>query len=759
MKKKLFQFLMGTALAFSSTLTYAQLQPDLPGTGGEVPIQENFSDPCGTTHMLNRLLKEDPLTKKRMDDLEEFTREYVKNNPISGKSATSSRRAAPLVIPVAVHIIYRNSTTDPTNLTDAQIQYQITALNDAFRKRNTDLDLAHAPQAFIDIAADMEIEFVLNSSNIRRVRNDNTWDFDYNNAQIKNLSPAININSFLNIWVCTSNGSYTGIADFPSMNPTNHGVIVHNRAFGTPAGGNPTDLGSNLGRTLVHEVGHWLNLRHIWGDEFQCAADDEVADTPKQKGWNRLSPSYPLYSYIYNTGIGSWDGGICHTPGPGDPGAMFMNYMDYPKDASKVMFTQGQKLRVEAALEYGGGRGNIACNNSTIPSSITIQGPTLVDCMAPLTYSTESLPNASYTWTLPQGWSIVGNANGSTIQVKQNYNPTFPATVSVSATSFCGNVVTRTRSLTITGKTAKLYGKPTLTNVPSIMCYDPVAYGSEVTINASHSETSYTFKYETYPGNVMDMRSDWDFYGENPSNLNASTNIRSFQDTDMRATLKVIDPNYSGMVTLKVYAWSPYCGTFSDPTIYEIWVGKLTPPSFSSAPVNTSAGSQFTIYLNSYFGQPLNLPSGWNWYIQNITPLNPWGYYQMQVLVTVPANTPNGVYYLNATTSNACGSSTSPNLPVCVGGGCRFSGNLSTVTIYPNPATDNINISIGNTETRKASTIQSEYRIFNHHGKQVKSGSFNGSSTSINTEKLNKGLYILHVINGQEVQKQNFLIE
>ena len=91
----------------------------------------------------------------------------------------------------------------------------------------------------------------------------------------------------------------------------------------------------NLGRTATHEVGHYLNLRHIWGDG-RCRQDDFVTDTPSSDGANYGCPSYPTVN------CSSTD--------------MTMNYMDYTDDGCMYMFTDGQRNRMRAIFASGGAR-------------------------------------------------------------------------------------------------------------------------------------------------------------------------------------------------------------------------------------------------------------------------------------------------------------------------------------------------------------------------------------------------------------------
>jgi hypothetical protein len=109
-------------------------------------------------------------------------------------------------------------------------------------------------------------------------------------------------------------------------------VVIRNTAVGSTGTAAPP---FNLGRTATHEIGHWLNLRHIWGDDGAgCSGDDFVADTPNCADENVGKPSFPQIS--------------CSN---GPNGDMFMNYMDYTDDDSMFMFTAGQVARMQACLD------------------------------------------------------------------------------------------------------------------------------------------------------------------------------------------------------------------------------------------------------------------------------------------------------------------------------------------------------------------------------------------------------------------------
>ena len=135
---------------------------------------------------------------------------------------------------------------------------------------------------------------------------------------------------YLNLWACSLGGGLLGYAQFPGGAAATDGVVILNTAFGT----NGTAAAPfNLGRTAVHEVGHWLNLNHVWGDTSDCSGTDHVTDTPNAQLPNYHQPVFPH---------------VTCTNGPN--GDMFMNYMDYVDDAAMVMFTAGQIARMQATL-------------------------------------------------------------------------------------------------------------------------------------------------------------------------------------------------------------------------------------------------------------------------------------------------------------------------------------------------------------------------------------------------------------------------
>lgn len=291
---------------------------------------------CATMTHLEMLETQYPGTKARLKQLD-------RNIQISeNKQTTKKISGTPIItIPIVVHVVYK---TAAQNISQAQIQSQIDALNEDYSRLNA--DSTNTPTPFRNLAKDTGIRFALAqrdengdpTTGVTRTQTTKTTfsDDDAVKYASRGGHDAWTRDKYLNLWVCDMGGDILGYAQFPGSGPAgSDGVVIGYDCFGrTGAAAAPF----NKGRTATHEVGHWLGLYHIWGDEPACADDDLVNDTPLQKGENYNCPSFPLTS-------GS--GASCVA---GSPGAMFMNYMDYVDDNCMNMFTVGQRTRMHNAL-------------------------------------------------------------------------------------------------------------------------------------------------------------------------------------------------------------------------------------------------------------------------------------------------------------------------------------------------------------------------------------------------------------------------
>jgi len=305
---------------------------------------------CGT-------MEQDSINRARfpqrgsLDEFEQALQLKIRDLNVR-KAAGLRTQGTVLFIPIIVHVVHNGEAIGTgLNISQAQIQSQIQVLNDDFRKK-----LGTPGYNTNPVGADIEIEFclspvdqngnVLAQPGIHRYNGNKT---SWTRNEIENqLKPTTiwNPNFFYNVWTLKFGGTdanLLGYAQFPDqsglsgLNPvggpaSTDGVVIQYTSFGN---GFPIQQPPyNQGRTLSHETGHWLGLRHIWGDGSGCSsnADDFVADTPRQGNESRGCPTNKL----------SCDGITL---------AMVQNYMDYSDDACMNIFTEGQKIRIQAVME------------------------------------------------------------------------------------------------------------------------------------------------------------------------------------------------------------------------------------------------------------------------------------------------------------------------------------------------------------------------------------------------------------------------
>ena len=385
---------------------------------------------------------------------------------------------ATYTIPVIIHVIYGSEPigTYP-NLSLAQLQSQIQVLNDDFAGKGT--GSSPVPTIWKNLVANSGISFcyaktdpkgntlpvegvdrvswktlgIANPTSIVDAANDNTNFTNYINTQIKAKTiwdPA----RYLNIWVTDkpSGSLLLGFATFPAGStlsgidgvtgtggPNNDGLWCWGKCFGTTG---TLDANYAKGRVSNHEIGHYLGLRHIWGDA-DCG-DDFCNDTPPAKDKNFGCPSFPA-----NTGRCSGN----------TSGEMTMNMMDYTNDPCKYMFTPDQVTRMQTAMANGIYRKYLGTHGkcSTAP-----QQPE-ADFIANKTYG---CPGATIKFTdesidLPTSWSWTFTGGNPATSTAQNPTVTYATPgvyeVKLVATNAVGSdTKTRTSFITIAEPTATI---------------------------------------------------------------------------------------------------------------------------------------------------------------------------------------------------------------------------------------------------------------------------------------------------------------
>lgn len=288
---------------------------------------------CASHEVLMEQIRQDPERGKRLEEIEAFTQRLM-SDPVKLRTLSDGT----IEIPVYVNVLYKVASE---NISDAQIASQIAVLNEDFAATNGDYNLTNTYQSVK--SGDTKIKFVL-AGTIRKATNTTSWSTS--DAMKKSASGGIdptNPTTSLNMWSCNLSNGILGYAQFPGGSSATDGVVILYKAFGSrakdPSGTYTTSY--DLGRTATHEVGHWLNLRHIWGDS-RCG-NDAVSDTPQHDAANYGCPASGLLSRC-----------------KGQPVEMTMNYMDYTNDACMYMFSAGQKTRMQAVFASGGPRVGIA---------------------------------------------------------------------------------------------------------------------------------------------------------------------------------------------------------------------------------------------------------------------------------------------------------------------------------------------------------------------------------------------------------------
>lgn len=443
--------------------------------------------------------------------------------------AANKAQSIVYTIPVIIHVIHGNNQPIGTypNLSQAQLNSQILALNNDYA--GTGFNSGNYPgMAFSNWAsaqnisafsldnngsvkiADCMVQFclatkdtlgnILAEPGIHRVNyaamgwtNPGTIS-NYNSFKnfIDNtVKPATiwNVSRYLNIWVTDSDiGSVNllGYATFPPManlnglgsqfgTATTDGYWCYAKAFGSATTYTPNVYynGYNRGRTSTHEIGHWLGLRHIWGDG-NCSATDFCNDTPPGSASNFGAPTYPFKT------------NVCSGNSP--DGEMFMNFMDYTNDPAKYMFTTDQADRIQTAMANSPYRKFLGTHNlctvSTVAASAAFNNIVSICTGLPhkLINTSMGFPSPSYTWSAAGATFLPSNAVTSPSIVFST-----PGTYTISLAADNGTLSTMTKTIIVNSPQMNLFASS-----------QTVCAGGSTTLTASGVST---FTWE--PGGIV----------------------------------------------------------------------------------------------------------------------------------------------------------------------------------------------------------------------------------------------------------------
>ena len=329
------------------------------------------------------------------------------------RTALRTTAATTYTLPVVVHIVYDGEAVGTgLNISQAQVQSQLDVLNEDYRNRNA--NGAAVPSPFQPLRADAQFQFVLAQRDpagrplaepgIDRVDR-NALGFTappYAQSYLDDtIKPATDWNpdQYVNIWVTSLSNNILGYAQFPDntaglagLSPlggaaNTDGVVLLYSAFGRVG---TLTAPYDQGRTLTHELGHFLGLRHTWGDD-NCG-DDYCADTPTQQGPDYGCPGFPHV-----------------TCSNGPNGDLFQDFLDYSNDACMALFSQDQKGRMQDVMAAGTPRRAILltspalCTGSPLAATATNSGPVCAGLSA--TLSATGPAGASYDWVGPNNFT------------------------------------------------------------------------------------------------------------------------------------------------------------------------------------------------------------------------------------------------------------------------------------------------------------------------------------------------------------------
>jgi len=282
--------------------------------------------PCGTYPYSQQQLSTNLYLKQTSLSVQNFIQQTLVSSGENRLDKTVIR------IPVVVHVLYHHPAE---KISDKMVNDQLTLLNQCFRLQNE--DTVKIPSYFKNLAADCEIEFHLATSDpgkrnttgiVKKYTPIEKWTVDDKvKSSLEMGDDPWNPAEYLNIWVCNLD-KYAGYSSVLGGPANVDGIVIDLQAFGDEQ------------KTLVHETGHWLGLKHIWGDEY--CGDDGVEDTPKQAS--------------YTIGCPSGTRVTCNNSPNGD---LYMDYMDFTNDKCRLLFTHGQKARMKSLFNPGGPRNSL----------------------------------------------------------------------------------------------------------------------------------------------------------------------------------------------------------------------------------------------------------------------------------------------------------------------------------------------------------------------------------------------------------------
>ncbi|MFT6849525.1 MAG: PKD repeat protein [Sphingobacteriales bacterium] len=654
--------------------------------------------PCYTTEQTEINFKENPEYKENRDALEQFTLQYLENRKV-----TSQTHEDTVYIPIVFHIYHQYG---PEAISRAQIEDQVRIINEDFRRINP--DTTDTDERWRAVASDTYIEFRLARKDPNGERTDGrvmvpTSATDFNN-QPDRTDKAISVwpqTSYFNVWVVRNIGAsggggvILGYAQFPGTGAdATYGIVIRADVTGSIEFGTAFD---NQGRTLVHEIGHCLNLRHIWGDGG-CGASDGVNDTPDASASSSGCPTNKQT-------CGTFD--------------MTDNYMDYTNGSCQNMFTHGQTDRMHAALKAGGNK----IDRLITPENAEVTGILDTNSYVIMPYADfwqnyrtacegEPIKFTDFTWNgIPDAWEWTFSNEDTTI-ISTEQNPTMTFTMGgefdvklVVSNATGSDSLTREAWVRVIPENGDLQGYvqqgfeyENFTDSNWVIVPDKDGRAFEITYDASYQGAA-SLVYNQPNGNAS---------GKNPELISPAVDISNMNEPVLRFRLAYARRNNSSSDRLVVFT-STNCG--------KLWKFKFS--KFGSGMETTDgpqSGAYFPGSADEWVEHEISLSS-----IDDAT--------NAMFKFQITTGGGNNLYFDNIQIVD-----NNPSTGVTEKSGVSFK-------VSPNPINNNFNISVSN------SALASTLEVMDITGKIVKAVILDSSSSSFNFNGNNlfpaKGVYLL----------------